>query len=106
MQLHSKTLTEGFPLETEGGGYEVYVNLPLTYRERPDAHYPVLYMVDGNLMFGNVTDAVRIAGMARVLYPQLQLHGAGTPEMIVVAIKIPVRRRGRLSAHADGRGAA
>jgi predicted alpha/beta superfamily hydrolase len=89
MQIHSKTRCESFPLETEGGRYEVFVNLPLTYGERPEARYPVLYMVDGNLMFGNVTDAVRIAGMTRVLYPQLQLHGAGTPEMIVVAIGYP-----------------
>ncbi|HVK79814.1 MAG TPA: alpha/beta hydrolase-fold protein [Verrucomicrobiae bacterium] len=89
MHAHSKTASETFVIDGEHGDYEIHVCLPVTYAKRPDARYPVLYALDANLIYGSVCDSVRIASLARVLYPNLELHGPGVPEMIVVGIGYP-----------------
>ena len=68
MQAHSKTAGDSFVINGEGGRrYEVSVTLPVTYRSRPETRYPVLYVLDANLMFGSVCDSVRIASLASPL---------------------------------------
>lgn len=90
MNAHSKTAHDSFVVETQGGNrYEVYVNLPVTYATRPETHYPVLYVLDANLLLGSVCDSVRIASLPRILFPDLQLHGSSIPEMIIVGIGYP-----------------
>jgi predicted alpha/beta superfamily hydrolase len=89
MHAHSKTASETFVIEGAHGPYEVHVCLPVTYGKRPNARYPVLYALDANLIYGAVCDTVRIASLARVLYPNLELHGPGVPEMIIVGVGYP-----------------
>ncbi len=90
MQIHSKTISESFVITGEGGRrYEVCISLPVTYTSRPDARYPVLYVLDANLLFGSVCDSVRIASLARIMFPDLPLHGSSIPELIVAGIGYP-----------------
>ena len=49
----------------------------------------MLYVLDANLLFGNVCDSMRIASLARVMFPDLPLHGSNIPELIVAGIGYP-----------------
>ncbi len=55
--------------------YKVFVALPLSYSEKPDATYPVVYVVDGSVFFDLVTTTARWLALAREM-----------PEVIVVGI--------------------
>ena len=90
IQAHSKTTGETFVMDGAGGRkYEIFVSLPVTYGSQTDRRYPVLYVLDANLIFGSACDSVRIASLARVMFPDLPLHGSSIPEMIVVGIGYP-----------------
>ncbi len=55
--------------------YQVRVALPVSYGSRPEARYPVLYVLDADLVFGTVTEVTRALPIAQEL-----------PEVIVVGI--------------------
>jgi predicted alpha/beta superfamily hydrolase len=46
-------------------------------------------VLDANLVFGSVCDSVRIASLARVMFPGINIHGSNIPELIVVGIGYP-----------------
>ena len=62
-----------------GHEYRISVALPDSYIQKPDAHYPVLYVLDANSMFGMVTEIVRIFTFSQSLN-----------DIIVVGIGYPV----------------
>lgn len=64
----------------EGYAYRIQVSLPL--QPAPAEGFPVLYVLDGNSVFGTVTDMVRVQSR----FPQ----DTGIPPAIVVGIAYPI----------------
>ena len=64
----------------EGYAYRIQVSLPL--QPAPAEGFPVLYVLDGNSVFGTVTDMVRVQSR----FPQ----DTGIPPAIVVGIGYPI----------------
>ncbi len=61
-----------------GQQYQISVALPLSYRAQPERRYPTIYLIDGNLYFGLVTDLTR--NMARCgAFPEVIVVGIGYP---------------------------
>ncbi len=58
--------------------YQISVALPFSYDDAPEEVFPAVYLLDGNLHFGMVTDMVRL----------LQMNGS-LPRLIVVGIGYP-----------------
>jgi predicted alpha/beta superfamily hydrolase len=58
-----------------GRDYRIYVALPLSYSRNSSEIYPVVYLLDGDLLFGALTDPTRL----------LQSRGE-LPELIIVGI--------------------
>jgi predicted alpha/beta superfamily hydrolase len=58
-----------------GRDYRIYVALPLSYSRNTSETYPVVYLLDGDLLFGALTDPIRL----------LQSRGE-LPELIIVGI--------------------
>jgi predicted alpha/beta superfamily hydrolase len=58
-----------------GRDYRIYVALPLSYSRNSSETYPVVYLLDGDLLFGALTDPTRL----------LQSRGE-LPELIIVGI--------------------
>jgi len=72
------SLTEVKTLHSSAVGrdYRIFVALPLSYSRRTSETYPVVYLLDGDLWFGAVTDPTRF----------LQWGGKELPELIIVGI--------------------
>lgn len=71
-----------FDVEAQGlGRYTIDVSLPRGHERRPDARYPVILVVDGNLLFdiAQVVAHGRFTTMASVLPPSI-LVGVGYPD--------------------------
>lgn len=62
-----------------GGDYRLFVSLPETYSDNDTTHFPVLYVLDGNGLFGLATDTHRLLR----LRPEVS-------ELIIVGIGYPV----------------
>ena len=62
-----------------GQEYLISVSLPATYDHQPETTFPVIYVLDGNLLFEMVTGISRLMQMGRLL-----------PEVIVVSIGYPL----------------
>jgi uncharacterized protein len=72
------------PSSITGQEYRIFVALPNStlrnsYTENPNLHYPVIYVLDANALFGMVTETVRIFNLLEVI-----------DELIVVGIGYPV----------------
>lgn len=65
-----------------GQEYLISVALPFHYNEYPEKIYPVIYVLDGNLFFGMVTDMVRVMNVRVPFCNEL-------PDAIVVGIGYP-----------------
>jgi hypothetical protein len=62
--------------------YLISVALPFHYDEHPEKTYPVIYVLDGNLFFGMVTDMVRAMNVRVPFCNEL-------PDAIIVGIGYP-----------------
>jgi predicted alpha/beta superfamily hydrolase len=56
--------------------YQIYVSLPASYRERPDRHYPVLFVTDAPYAFPLIRSIARRVGD----------HGDGLDDFILVGL--------------------
>ena len=65
--------------ENTGQEYRISVSLPASYDHKPETTFPVIYVVDGNLVFEMVTGISRVMQMGGLL-----------PEVIVVSIGYPL----------------
>jgi predicted alpha/beta superfamily hydrolase len=87
---HNGTATDSFEVVWEGRRHAIFVSLPARY-ERGSHAYPVLYVLDGNLMFGAAADMARLVSAARLMVPEgAPLPMPAPPETIVVGIGYPV----------------
>ncbi len=85
---HSATRLDDFDLTWRGARYQIYVSLPA--RHGGQSTYPVLYILDANLLFGAAADIARMVSLARTLAPEgAELPMSLPPEMIVVGIGYP-----------------
>lgn len=63
--------------------YLIAVALPIHYEEQPDRHWPVIYVLDGNMHFGMVVDMVRFMNIRVEFCNEL-------PDAFVVSIGYPL----------------
>jgi predicted alpha/beta superfamily hydrolase len=88
---HNKVASDVFEIAWEGRRYEICVSLPARYVTGSQA-YPVLYVLDGNLMFGMAADVARLMSAGRLMVPEgAELPIPAPPEVIVVGIGYPAR---------------
>jgi predicted alpha/beta superfamily hydrolase len=77
------------PSKSVGQEYRILISLPMNYAESNDK-YPVIYVLDADMVFGWVTDLVRSAASLRALgflsSDPLPLH---VPNLIVAGIGYP-----------------
>jgi uncharacterized protein len=59
--------------------YRIFVALPDSYSKNPDMRYPVVYVLDGNALFGMATETARIFNMLKTIR-----------DIIIVGIGYPV----------------
>ncbi len=89
--IHNSVRTDVLPLSWEGREYEVCVSLPARY-DTGNAEYAVLYVLDGNLLFGAAADIARMVSMGRMMLPEsAELPYPMPPEMIVVGVGYPAQ---------------
>jgi len=73
-----------------GQEYRILIALPMNYAKR-SGRYPVLYVLDPDVIFGWVTDLVRAASFLRALGPNATTDSiVNVPDLIVVGIGYPM----------------
>lgn len=65
--------------ENNGQEYRISVSLPASYDHKPETTFPVVYVMDGNVLFEMVTGIGRLMQMGGLM-----------PEVIVVAVGYPL----------------
>ncbi len=69
--------------------YRILIALPVNYA-KSDCRYPVLYVLDPDVIFGWVTDLIRAASFLRALGPKATTDSiVNVPDLIVVGIGYP-----------------
>ena len=53
--------------ENTGQDYRISVSLPASYDHKPETTFPVIYVMDGNIMFEMVTGIARLMQMGGLL---------------------------------------
>jgi len=73
-----------------GQEYRILISLPMNYA-KSNGRFPVLYVLDPDLIFGWVTDWVRAASFLRALGPKATTDSiVNVPDLIVVGIGYPL----------------
>jgi len=71
--------------------FNIFVALPHSYAKSEQA-YPVVYVLDGNFLFGIVTETVRLLYFPKELQ-ELIIVGVGYPDIVTFGSSMSVRTR-------------